>query len=104
MHFEANLSAHAVVWGYDQEIVRASTVIDTDQGDVQPDGFRTPTASGSLDVVLFNRQPPIYHQDANPHDGFNYDFTHSENYDLPPVGIWIFSIQLGVNATVGLHT
>jgi hypothetical protein len=102
-HLEANLGAHAVVWGYDKEVVRVSTTINTDQGEVQQDGFRSPTASGSLDMYLWGSNH-VFHRDADPKTGFAFDFDHTENFDLPPIGIWIFSIQLGVNTTVGIHT
>jgi hypothetical protein len=100
-HLEATFGAHAVVWGSDKEVAKVHTVVDTDQGEVQQDGFRQPTATGSLEVFLMGSQ--IFQKSASPQDGFDVKFNREQNFNLPPIGIWIFSIQLGLNTSVGLE-
>ena len=100
-HFEAALSTHAVVWGHDVDVVSLQTTVDTDNGEVQADGFRSPNASGSLHMFLFGGELPGGGS-ADPQTGFNFSVGDSQNFDLPPISIWIFSITIGVNASASV--
>jgi hypothetical protein len=100
-HFEAALSGHAVVWGNDISVVSLQSTVDTDNGEVSSSGFNHPSASGSLHMYLFGAEIPGGGS-ASPSTGFNFTAGTSQNFDLPPIHIWIFSITIGVNASASV--
>lgn len=95
-HFDAALSVHAVAFGNDETVVSLNTTIDTETG--QFDG--TSSATGTLELYVFGND--VGGGSASPQTGFNFNLSESDNFDLPPITIWIFDITVGLNATAGV--
>ena len=89
-HFDATLGAHALVWGADIDIADAVATLDSG-----------PQSGGSLDLYLFSLKLPLGGSvDASL--PLSYDLKFDDNFDLPAIHIWIFSITIGLNAGVSL--
>ena len=101
-HFEANFSANVVIWGHDKTVANLTTSVDTDNGEVSPEGFATPGARGSLHMFLFGTEIPGGGS-ADPSVGFNFDVGTSRDFDLPPFYFWVFKITAGVTASAGVE-
>jgi hypothetical protein len=105
-HFEANFSAHMVLFGEDVNVASLTSVADTSSGQGSfstCDGTRTsPDAVGCLHMFLFGSEIPGGGT-GNASTGFNFNLNESQNFDLPPIPIWIFSITLGATASVGVN-
>jgi hypothetical protein len=101
-HFDAAFTAHGVLFGEDIDVVDAKIVADTDSGQTTPT-YIAAASTGSLGFYVFGVELPAG-QDItiNPSTGFSYDKTWSQEWDLPPIQIWIFSITLGANADAEL--
>jgi hypothetical protein len=100
-HLDADFSGHAVLFGDDVNVVSLNSTIDTDTGQATVNGFMSPKSTGSLHIFLFgNEIPGGGSVDAST--GFNFHFGDSQDYNLPPIEIWIFSITLGATASVNV--
>jgi len=100
-HFEATFEAHAVLYGDDVDVMAAKVVADTDSGETTPT-YKAATSTGNLGLFLFGTEIPSGGFTVNPSAGFNVDPKFSQNYDLPPIEIWIFSITLGATVDAEL--
>ncbi|HEX4770647.1 MAG TPA: hypothetical protein VH351_07450 [Bryobacteraceae bacterium] len=98
-HFEANLTAHGVVFGDDVDVVDMRAVADTDSGETTPQYMAT-KSSGTLQVYVFGSE--IYSDTVDPSTGFTYDKTWSQDFDLPPIDFWIFSLTAGASVNAEL--
>jgi hypothetical protein len=100
-HFDAELSAHAVIWGDDVSIVSLQAVVDTDSGQATPTGFVAPSGSQSFHAFVFGDEAvsPI---SGDPSTGFDFHVAHGTTADLPPISIWIFEITFGMTAEASL--
>jgi hypothetical protein len=98
-HLEANFSGHAVLYGEDVNILSLNSTIDTDTGQATPTGFVAPKSTGSLHMFLFGVELPGGGS-ADATTGFNFSFGDTQEFDLPPVEIWVFSITFGAAASV----
>jgi hypothetical protein len=101
-HFDAALGAHVVLWGNDVEVARAALVTDADNGDVTTPGLDGQSFSGSLHAYLFGAEIPGGGS-FDPSGTISFNIQSSNNYDLPPIDIWIFSITIGANASAGVQ-
>jgi len=102
VHFDADASTHAVLFGHDATIAEAKFTADTDTGQVTPNGIESPSASGSLHFYLFGNEIPGG-GDVSPNVAFTFDpSTGQKQYNLPPIGFWVFSITVGLTADAGV--
>jgi len=99
-HFDATFGAHAVLWGNDVDIIDISTDVDTATAQTVPVPIG-PSSTGSVHLFLFGTEFPTggFHTDLR---GFNVNESLSQELELPPVGIWVFTITLGASADVGV--
>jgi hypothetical protein len=106
-HLDATFGAHVVLFGEDADVVSLNTVIDTSQGTgtfstCQNTRATSPGAAGCLHMFLFGNEI-AGGGDRAPQTGFNFSFTETQDFDLPPIPIWIFEITLGASASVGVN-
>lgn len=101
-HFDATFTAHGVIFGDDVDVVDVKVVADTDSGETMPT-YKAATSSGTLGLYVFGNEIPSGGLSVNPSTGFSVDPTFSQEYDLPPIQIWIFSITLGATANAELN-
>jgi hypothetical protein len=100
-HFQADLSAHAVVWSRDVEVLKLASQIDTDNGIVSAGGTTAPSSTGKLNAYLFGvRVPGGGDNLAN----FNHSISKSASINTPPIQIWVFYVTVGVSGEVSLTT
>ena len=100
-HFDAAFTAHGVLFGDDIDVADAKVTADTDSGETTPT-YKPATSSGSLDFYVFGEEIPSDGITFSPSTGFNVDPSWSQEYDLPPIEIWIFDITLGALADADL--
>jgi hypothetical protein len=101
-HFDATFTAHGVLFGDDVDVVDVKVVADTDSGQTTP-AYKAATSTGTLGLYVFGNEIPSGGFSVNPSTGFSVDPTFSQEYDLPPIQIWIFSITLGATANAELN-
>jgi hypothetical protein len=100
-HFDASLSGHGVIWGFDVTVVSMNVAVDTDAGQVAPTGFTNPSTQGSLHMFLFGQELPGGGS-GNAQSGFNFTVGDSRSFDAPTIHVWIFAVQAGVNASASV--
>ena len=100
-HFDATFAAHSVIFGDDVDVVDAKLVADTDSGETNPTN-KPATSSGTLDFYVFGNEIPAGGVTLNPSAGFTEDLTWSQEYNLPPIEIWIFGLTLGATVDAEL--
>lgn len=93
-HFDASFSGHVVLYGQDVNVVSLNAAADTTSGS-------SPSANGSLHMFLFGQELPGGGS-ADASTGFGFNITQSQDFDLPPIPIWIFSITPGATASIGV--
>lgn len=98
-HFDATLSAHAVLWSKDIEIAKVTVTADSDRGKVTADKFIEPRTKGTLHSYLFGIELPGGGE-VDPRLGFKASMKLKNTLSLPKIRIWIFSIGIGVTAFV----
>jgi hypothetical protein len=98
-HFDAAFTAHGVLFGEDVDVVDAKVVADTDSGRTTPLPAIAATSTGTLAFYVFGVELPSG-QDLtiSPSTGFSIDPKWSQEYNLPPIQIWIFTVTLGATA------
>jgi hypothetical protein len=101
-HLDATLGVHAVLLGNDVDVASLVTTVDTNSGTLDPNGFHSPSASGTVDVYLFGNN--VAHEDATPSTGFTFNRSTSKSVNLPPINFWVFSLTLGAEASAGITT
>jgi hypothetical protein len=92
--FDAAFSAHGVLFGDDIDVVDAKLTASTDSGETTP-AYKPATSSGTLAFYVFGEEIPSNGLTFTPSTGFNVDPSWSQEFDLPPIQIWIFDITLG---------
>jgi hypothetical protein len=92
--FDAAFTAHGVLFGSDIDVVDAKLTADTDSGETTP-AYKPATSSGTLGFYVLGEEIPSNGLTFTPSQGFNVDPSWSQEYDLPPIQIWIFDITLG---------
>jgi hypothetical protein len=100
-HFDAEFTAHGVLFGEDVDVVDAQLTADTDSGETVP-ASKPATSSGSLDFFVFGEEIPSGGLNFNPSLGFNIDPKLDEELDLPPIQISIFTLTLGADVEADL--
>lgn len=93
-HFDAAFTTHGVLFGNDVDVADAKLNADTDSGETTPVS-KPATSSGNLGFYVFGQEIPSGGLSFNPSTGFSVDPTWSQEYDLPPIQIWIFNVTLG---------
>jgi hypothetical protein len=94
MNFNANLSGHVVVFGFDQNVASV-------QASAQSTSGSSSNASGSYEVDLLGNTVASGNFDVNT--GFNIPlFSQSSELNLPPIQVWIFSVTVGATGSVGV--
>ena len=93
-HFDAAFTAHGVLFGDDVDMVDAKVTADTDSGETIP-AYKPAKSSGTLGFYVFGEEIPSGGLSFNPSTGFSVDPAWTQEYDLPPIQIWIFDITLG---------
>ena len=107
IHFTSDFGVHAVLWGSDIELSRMTANIDTDSGLVGKTGFDSTagSASGSIAVYLLGNE--VAGSSINPSDdttSLSLPVAPNDEYNpIPPIEIWIFSIQIGAVADAGIN-
>jgi hypothetical protein len=92
--FDAAFTAHGVLFGDDIDVVDAKLTASSDSGQTTP-AYKPATSSGTLAFYVFGEEIPSNGLTFTPSTGFNVDPSWSQEYDLPPIQIWIFDITLG---------
>lgn len=102
--FDGSLSAHAVLFGNDVNVLSVEAKLDSDSGQVSPTGpFSNPLDTGNLGAYLFGLNLDLGGGGCS--DATNCSFSIlDQHYDLPPIDIWIFVITLGATAKVSIDT
>lgn len=93
-HFDAAFTAHGVLFGDDIDLVDAKLTADTDSGETTP-AYKPATSSGTLGFYVLGEEIPSGGLSFSPSTGFSIDPSWNQEYDLPPIQIWIFDITLG---------
>jgi hypothetical protein len=93
-HFDAAFTAHGVLFGDDMDVVDAKITADTDSGETTP-AYKPATSTGTLGFYVFGEEIPSTGIPFSPSTGFSVDPSWDQDYDLPPIQIWIFNITLG---------
>lgn len=95
-HFEATFTAHAVLDGYDADIVTLNTTADTNTGSLTAQ----PSSTGQIMMTLFGNElfgsGPL--DTSIPINKNLVSLKEQEN--APPIEVWIFTITLGATAQV----
>jgi len=94
-HLDATFSANAVLFGQSVSVASLTATVDTASGSA-------PSATGSLQAFLFGQQVPGG-ESGDATTGFNFGISQSQDFDLPPIQIWIFQITFGVTGSVGVN-
>jgi hypothetical protein len=92
--FDAAFTAHGVLFGNDIDVVDAKLTAESDSGETTPAQLAA-SSSGTLAFYVFGEEIPSGGLTFTPSKGFNVDPSWSQEYDLPPIQIWIFDITLG---------
>lgn len=93
-HFDADFTAHGVLFGDDIDMVDAKVTADTDSGETTP-AYKPATSTGTLGFYVFGEEIPSGGLTFSPSTGFSVDPSWSQEFDLPSIQIWIFDITLG---------
>lgn len=101
-HFDTAFTAHAVLFGDDIDAVDAKLTADTDSGETTPT-YKPATSSGTLAFYVFGEEIPAGGLNFNPSTGFSVDPSLNQDYDLPPIQVWIFSITVGAVVEADLN-
>jgi hypothetical protein len=95
-HFDAEFGGHIVAFGGDVDVVDVKTTVDTATG-------ASPSSTGSISFFLFGEQVPGGGS-VNASTGLNSNLSASQTFNLPPIDFWIFTLQVGANASATLKT
>ena len=95
-HFDAEFGGHIVVFGGDVDVVDVKATVDTSTGS-------SSSATGSVSFFLFGEQVPGGGS-VNASTGLNTNLSASQTFNLPPIDFWIFTLQVGANASATLKT
>jgi hypothetical protein len=98
-HFESNLGANAVIWGYDVNVMTVRAVLDTDTGQTSPSPI-PPKAIGTLEMYVFGSLLKSHSADGTT--GFNVSETEENVQTIAKIPIWIFTITLKAGYVLGL--
>jgi len=101
-HFDAAFTAHGVLFGDDIDAVDAKITADTDSGETTP-AFKPATSTGTLGFYVFGEEIPSGGLTFSPSTGFSVDPSLNQEFDLPPIQIWIFDITLGALVDADLN-
>jgi hypothetical protein len=101
-HFDAAFAAHTVLFGDDVDVVDAKVTADTDSGQTTP-AYKAATSTGTLGFYVFGEEIPSGGLSVSPSTGFSVDPSWNQEYDLPPIQIWIFNITLGALVDADLN-
>jgi len=100
-HFDATATVGVVVLGDNVNAFRVTATIDTNNGGTTAQGSENPTSTATFQAFLFGQQ--FENDRTTQQTGFNFNPTFTQTFDTPPIPIWIFSIQGGVGASVGVN-
>jgi hypothetical protein len=101
-HFDATFTAHGVLFGDDVDVVDAKLTADTDSGATTP-VYKPATSSGTLNFYVLGEEIPSGGLPFNPSAGFSVDPSWNQEYNLPSVHVWIFTITLGATVDADLN-
>lgn len=97
----AELAVRTVVWGRDLNAVSLGVEAFSDSGQITTEGFTKQNSGGSVKFKIFGITIASGDKTFQSGGSFNYGPSASDDYDLPPIQIWIFSITIGVHAEAG---
>lgn len=100
-HFDGAAKVGALVLGQTVDALKVSASIDTNNGGTTATGNTNPTSTATFQAFLFGQQ--FENVTTTQQTGFDFKPTLSDNFETPSVPIWIFSIQGGVGASVGVE-
>lgn len=100
--FEATFGTHTVLFGRDIDVVAIKLVADTDSGQTTPE-FKPATSTGRAGLYLFGIQLPSGGYTVKPGTGFSIHPKVSDEYNLPPIQVWIFSVTAGAHVEAELE-
>jgi hypothetical protein len=83
------------------DVVDAKITADTDSGETTPT-YKPATSTGTLGFYVFGEEIPSGGITISPSTGFSVDPSWNQEYDLPPIQIWIFDITLGATVDADL--
>jgi hypothetical protein len=95
---DAAASVHGVLLGFDQDVLRGHIVYDSNSGVVGPNGRTGASATGTARVFLFNGL--VREISLNQLTAEQTLFSTTQGFDLPVISFGIFSINVGLSATV----
>jgi len=101
-HFDAAFTAHGVLFGDDIDMVDAKLTADTDSGETTP-SYKPAKSTGTLGFYVFGEEIPSGGLSFSPSTGFSIDPSFTQEYNLPPIQIWIFDITLGADIDADLN-
>ncbi len=100
-HFDGTAQVGVVVLGDNVSALKVSATVDTNNGGTSASGNNNPTTTATFQAFLFGQQ--FENDTTTQQTGFSFNPTLTQTFDTPPIPIWIFSIQGGVGATVGVQ-
>lgn len=94
----AELAVRAVVWGKDLNAAELGVEAFSDSGQITTAGFTKQNSGGTLKFKVFGITIASGNKTFQTGASFNYAPSAGDDFDLPPIQIWIFSITIGVHA------
>jgi hypothetical protein len=98
--FNAGFNAHAVLFGKYVPVMDAEVSTETDSQETTPNSLPG-KGTGNVSLTVFGSDVPGGGS-VDPSVGFNLNPQWTQDFDLPSLDIWIFSITLGATADTGL--
>jgi hypothetical protein len=95
---DATGTVHGVLLGFDQEVLTGHVVYNSNSGVVTATGRTGGSATGHADVLLFGNT--VASQSLNQSFAKTTLFSDTEGFSLPVISFGIFSVNVGLSATV----
>jgi hypothetical protein len=95
---DAAASVHGVLLGFDQDVLRGHIVYTGNSGVIGPTGRTGASATGTARVFLFDGL--VKEVSLDQLSGEETLFSTTEGFDLPVISFGIFSVNVGLSATV----
>lgn len=99
-HFDTSGVVGVRVLGSTVPVLQVNATIDSDNGGTTSSGSSNPTSTATFQAFLFGAQ--FENDTTTQQTGFDFNPSTSFNFETPPIQIWIFSVQGGVGASVGV--
>jgi hypothetical protein len=100
-HFDATAMVGVRLFEQNIDALSATLEIDTDGGGVGEFDWLQPVGSMSFRASVFGSE--VFNETATQDSGFvSEDKSFTIPFNFPPIQIWIFQVQAGITATVGV--